>query len=668
MIARPSILLILSFFVAFPLRGQIQSDSLRSYDLSEIVIGGEVRESDPSERLFRVSLADLARQDAPDIASTLRLLPGATVQTNSRGESLVYVRASGERQVALFLDGAPLNVAWDNRIDLSLVPANIIGGMTIEKGAVGAAYGTNVSGGAVNLQSRRLQETGRLSEMTVQGGSGLSRQIRGLFAHRTEQRSILVGATLASSEGMIIPRGADLPFEAEGSRRVNSDRSEGNVYIRYDAMGERTRWGFTLMHAAAEKGVAPEGHLDPSVDEVRYWRYPDWKNSMAILNVVSDRRAVRLSGTAWMNRFRQRIDNYSDGSYDTRTASQRDLDDAAGFRLIAESPVGPVQVRGIQLMSVSGHRQDDTLISPVLSKSPRVQYVSVLHSTGMEITSRPTGGDEWEDGHWVVGATLDGMQTPEVGDFDDQEGFWAWSVNTEWVHSLRENLSMTLNAGSKPRFPTMRELFGTALNRFIVNPDLAPERSWLAEWSLNLAQSDWSLGGGVFVQRTLNTIDQVNVDVNGSRKRKRVNQDGSRVLGIEMTGHVHASQGIRLEAHGTWLRPVAITEEGNRHLTEKPEVLAMLTSKIDLPKSLVLYADGVYTGKAYGLGTDNSQVALPTSMRLNLRVSADHYFSGSNIFAQAFVGVNNVTDELHLPQLGLPDAGRSLRFGLNLSR
>ena len=83
------LLLFLSTVLLAPLTvlGQVQSDSLRSYDLSEIVIGGEGRESDRAEQLFRVSLADLARQDAPDVAGTLRLLPGATVQTNSRGEA-----------------------------------------------------------------------------------------------------------------------------------------------------------------------------------------------------------------------------------------------------------------------------------------------------------------------------------------------------------------------------------------------------------------------------------------------------------------------------------------------------------------------------------------------------------------------------------------------------
>ena len=59
-----------------------QADSLESYDLSEIVIGGQSRQDDRTERVFRIDMATLARQDVPDVASTLRLLPSASVQTN----------------------------------------------------------------------------------------------------------------------------------------------------------------------------------------------------------------------------------------------------------------------------------------------------------------------------------------------------------------------------------------------------------------------------------------------------------------------------------------------------------------------------------------------------------------------------------------------------------
>jgi len=638
-------------------------DSLKTYDLSEIVIGGQSRQGDDAGRVFRVGLADLTRQDVPDVASTLRLLPSASIQTNSRGETLVYIRAAGERQVAVFLDGAPLNVAWDNRIDLSLVPATIVGSMSVERGAVGPGYGTNTSAGALNLQSRRLEADGGLAELTLQTGSVGSRQVRGLYASRRSGTGILFGATMSRSDGISLPQDVVLPYEPSGDVRTNTDREESNLYLRLDREWDQSRVGLTLMHARAEKGVAPEGHLDPSVDRVRYWRYPLWQHSMAILNGIHETSALQLSGSAWLSRFRQDIEEFESVDYSSPSARQEDLDGGAGLRIIAERRHPSWRWRAITVLSASEHRQKDRELAPMAVSPMEMRYRSVLHTVGGEITS----GSAYP-GHWAVGASWDGMRTPETGAFPSTGGFDAYSLNAEWHHELGARSTLKLNTGSKPRFPTMRELFGTALDRFVINPELKPERTWMVEGGWQLNNESWQSEITLFAQRTLDTIDQENVTVDGLRKRQRVNLDGSRVLGAEWMGATKISQSVQLRGHLTWLRPVAIEDEGNRHLTEKPEVLATLQSRVEPFRDLSIDVTGIYTGRAYGLAPNNEQMALPTSLRLNLRVAVQRYFDASGVFLQVYAGIDNLTDEMHLPQLGLPDAGRTARVGMSLSR
>ena len=641
-----------------------ETDSLKTYDLSEIVIGGQSRQGDDGSRVFRVGLADLARQDVPDVASTLRLLPSASIQTNSRGETLVYIRAAGERQVAVFLDGAPLNVAWDNRIDLSLVPANILGGMSVERGALGPGYGTNTSGGALNLRSRRLEADGSLADLTVQTGTAGSRQMRGLYASRRSGNGILFGATVSRSDGMPLPENASLPFEPDSDLRTNTDRNESNLYLKLDREWEQSRIGLTLMHARAEKGVAPEGHLDPSVNRVRYWRYPLWQHSMAILNGVHESRAFQLSGSAWLSRFRQDIEDYGSVDYRTPLARQEDTDGGAGVRFIAERMHPSWHWRAITVVSASEHRQNDRDLGPSAVFTPEMRYRSVLHTLGGEITS----GSAYP-GHWAVGAAWDGMRTPETGAFPSSNSFDAYSLNAEWHRELGTRSLVKLNAGSKPRFPTMRELFGTALDRFVINPALKPERTWMIEGGWQISSESWESEVTLFAQRTKDTIDQENVTVDdGSRKRKRVNLDGSRVLGAEWMGATSLTSIVQVRGHVTWLRPVAIEKAGNRHLTEKPEVLVTVQTRIEPFRNLGIDVTGIYTGRAYGLAPNNDQVTLPTSLRLNIRMAVQRYFSATGVFLQVYAGLDNVTDERHLPQLGLPDAGRTARVGMSLSR
>ena len=669
---RPSILLkamvsvCLLSVTASPVSAQ-EADSMKTYDLSEIVIGGQSRQDDESGRVYKVGLAELARQDVPDIASTLRLLPSANIQSNSRGEALVYIRASGERQVAVFLDGAPLNVAWDNRIDLSLVPATILGGMSVERGAVGPGYGTNTSGGALNLQSRRLEGDGSLSELTVQAGTARSRQIRGLYASRRAGNSILFGASASRSEGLAIPGGVHLPFEPAGDLRTNTDREESNLYVRLDREWKQSRIALTLMHARAEKGVAPEGHLDPALYPVRYWRYPVWRHSMAIVNGVHEMAAIRLSGSAWLSRFRQDIEAYEDVSYRTPLARQEDTDGGAGFRMIAERQHPSWRWRAITVVTASGHRQVDHESGTRILDVPTKHYQSILHTLGGEVTS----GSRFP-GHWVLGVAWDGMKTPETGAFPPSDGFDAYSLNAEWHREVGQQSTLKVNAGSKPRFPTMREQFGTALDRFVINPGLKPERTWMAEAGWQLSLASWESEVTLFVQRTVDTIDQENVIVGEALKRQRVNLEGSRVLGAEWMGATKLgccglASRMQIRGHLTWLRPVAIQDGGNRHLTEKPEMLATLMARIEPLRNLGIDLTGVYTGHAFGLAPDNEQVSLPTSLRLNVRTSLRRYFSASGVFLQVYAGIDNVMDQVHWSQLGLPDAGRTARVGLSLS-
>ncbi|MGA0255993.1 MAG: TonB-dependent receptor [Rhodothermales bacterium] len=640
------------------------ADSLKSYDLAEIVIGGASRREDPRRRAHRVELADLARQDVADVASTLRLLPAASVQTNSRGETLVYIRAAGERQVAVFLDGAPLNIAWDNRIDLSMVPSAVVGAMTIERGAVSPGYGTNTSGGTLNLLSRSLASDGNLAELTLQSGSGGSRQIRGLYAVRRTGVGLLVGGTVARREGIHRPAGSSLPFEPLSSLRTNTDRDLATVYLRLDREGARGRIGLTMMHASASKGIAPEGHLDPGMDRVRYWRYPLWRHSMVILNGAADVVGARLTGSAWVSQFRQDIEEYTSVMYRTVTSVQEDTDRGAGMRLILENGFPFGRWRLITVLAAAEHGQLERELAPLQRVVPEDRYANVLHTLGGEITSG-TG----YPGHWAAGVSWDGMRTPVTGRYPGTGGFDALALNAEWHRRIGRKATLKLNGGSKPRFPTMRELFGTALDRFILNPNLKPERTWMLEGGWHRAGERWQAEAIGFLQRTTDTIDQENVTVDGVRKRQRVNLGGSRVVGVEWqaAGDLGAKAGF--QGHLTWLRPLAIEEDGTkRHLTEKPEVLGTVLVHLRPLRGIRIDMSAIHTGRAYGLATDNSLVVLPAAWRFGARLTTQRYFADSGLFLQTYAGVDNVFDALHVPQLGLPDAGRTVRFGMSLAR
>ena len=76
----------------------------------------------------------LIERQARNAAEAIDALPGVAVRTNSRGETIARVRGSEERQTKVFLDGTPLAVPWDGRVDLGILPAGLIGSVRGDQG------------------------------------------------------------------------------------------------------------------------------------------------------------------------------------------------------------------------------------------------------------------------------------------------------------------------------------------------------------------------------------------------------------------------------------------------------------------------------------------------------------------------------------------------------
>ena len=132
-------------------------DSVKHYYLKEVTVkGGIILEP---KTVTEINFREIEKSDASTVSELAKYIPSVKLQTNSRGESLFYLRGSGERQIALFFDGIPLNIPWDNRIDLSLIPTDAIGGLSVTRGIPSVTYGANTLAGVVNINSKEYSES-----------------------------------------------------------------------------------------------------------------------------------------------------------------------------------------------------------------------------------------------------------------------------------------------------------------------------------------------------------------------------------------------------------------------------------------------------------------------------------------------------------------------------
>lgn len=642
-----------------------------TYTLNEIVVRGTDRTENSPTTVQRIPAEELEAQDLSTVADVARLLPAAHVATNSRGQTILYLRNSSDRQTAQFFNGALINVPWDNRVDLSFLPSAMLGSVTVSKGVPSVVYGTNTIGGAVNFRARSLAEAGSLTELTLTGSSPglggaslLQTGKHGSFSYTAE-------TAYSRRDDFRLPEGADLPYsQPSDETRVNTDHEHFNLFFegrrQYD---NGARLGATLFHVEAEKGVAPESNLNPEETGVRFWRYPMIRQSMGIVSgMLPIGDGSRLRGSVWLNRFAQDIHQFQSVEYEQLDRTQADLDLTAGLRAIFEQQLGSGEIDIALNALTTRHRQT---IVPYRSGSAESDstgsYGQQIYSLGAEYAV-PLGPKLTA----MVGASYDGSAITDTGPWEER-GYdhylsSAVGLSAGLTYRFSDRLLLRSVVGRKPRFPTMRELYAGALGKFVPNPGLKPVTARLGEAALEWYGTALSGSLTAFISRLYDTIDQTTIQQGpNAGKEQRINLDGSRVWGIEATTTARPLPGLALNGSLTYMNIRAYLDGETRKLDEKPTWLGRLNANYTVTERLGAMLQAEYTGGIYTRTEQNTFVSLPNAFILDTRLSyqlfgTDEERKGGQIFFR----VNNITNDMRILQLGLPGPGREYMAGLKL--
>ena len=657
----------------------------QTYELNEIVVSGAGPREVATTTVQRVTAMQLERQDAADFSDVARLLPAAHVSTNSRGQTLMYFRDAGDRQVAQFFDGALLNIPWDNRVDIGVLPAAMLEGVTVSKGVPSVRYGTNVIGGAVNFQSLTRRQPGSTTQFTGALGSTETRRTSLTHAGRRGAFRYTGAFEYAHRGDYALPSGAEVPHSQQStSTRTNTDRQFVNGFVRGSyALPSGARVGVSVLHVDAEKGVAPESNINPveQPGQVRYWRYPTWRKSMLILSAdVPLSGAASVRGAAWGSRFEQDIDQYQSVEYQALSETQADLDWTGGARLVWAQPLGPGTVSTAANLLTSRHRQTNV---PFTGSQPAADSTTVyrqhIFSVGSEYAVPVT-----ERLDLRLGASIDGSISADIGPWADIDSLdlsngnatTALALTAGLTYRLTDALTWKASAGRKPRFPTMRERFSGALGKFLPNPNLRPVTAYLGETGVVWRGTQLSGEATAFLTRTSDAIDQTTLP---GGIEQRINLDGTRVYGVEVSAAADPHDRLALDGHLTWMRPRGERDGAWRKLEEKPAWLGTLTATADLPLQLQATGQAAYTAGTFARCSDVSArcsasdvqrsvfIELPEALVFNLRLSRPFYLRDQALAGRLFARVDNLTDELRVLQLGLPGAGRSVEAGVKFT-
>lgn len=639
------------------------------FTVPELVVIGARPEATPAGvGTVTVTPDSLALSAAPTLEEVLREMPHLHVRTNSRGEAEISTRGSDSRQVAVLVDGVPLTLAWDSRADASVIPSSAPQELSFTRGLSSMLHGPNVLGGVVEVKmgSAAGAPVARASDarLGLDGAGGAAFTARLTEPLVTGHGSAVVRAGLGwrDTPGQALARGLVERPGAPDGRRLNTDAHAVDAFLSARRDGGGGGWvSFSGFGTRGHRGIAAELGV-PDAD-ARFWRYPRVERGVAVVTAGTGERDSPLGGrgdleaSLGLDAGRTDIDAFADAAYDSVIAFEDGRDRTLTMRLLGDQTLGRrADLRGaFTLVSV---RHDEVLPDGAF------RYRQRLWSLGGETIVRVLDpGARPRFLKLSAGGAWDGAQTPETGGKEPLAGLDGWGGRLGLSAGLDDGTTQ-LHAGvsRRSRFPSLRELYSGALNRFAPNPDLLPERLVAWEAGVTARAGRGEVQAVVFHNRLRDAVVRVRLPSPDNRFQ-RINRDRLAATGLELMASQDVGR-LSASAHVT-LQSVELTDQAAgtaRRPENLPEAAGGLGVRGRLPGGWTARLDAAWTGEQFAIDPATGQDSrLPPSLRCDLGVSRA---LGRHLEATATLA--NIGDTVCLDQVGLPQPGRTLTVLVHL--
>ena len=617
---------------------------------------------------LELKLDSLRIQAAPTLDQILRQIPLMQVRVNSRGESQFSLRGSGSdaRQVAVVVDGIPLNFGWDDRADLSVIPSTAAQTLTVARGLPSLLYGPNVLGGVVEIGvargSNELNPRGVRFDASADhtGATGVATSITLPMQSGATNWLLRAGGGHRQRDGFTLPGAIDESV-ATDDLRLNTDMQLLDGFASLSFRPASGAWADASVSAyKAERGIAPEMHITAP----RFWRYPDASRLFSVIAAGTGHRRSPFGGIGDLELSlgadvgHTEIDQFATSAYDSVAGEEDSEDRNLTVRMRADQSVGKAgELRAGFTYTDINH---DEVLTPGIPSSYRQQ----LWSGGLELhwdVQRIAAGTRFS-----VGAALDGARTPESGDNPSLDPLTAAAARAGFATALSSKVLVHGGASVRSRFPSLRELYSGALGRFEPNPNLAPERLTALETGAAFNFGNADLQMVAFHHALDDAIVRISVP---GRRFQRVNRDHQVGSGVELLAGARIGQ-VSLSGDVV-IQRTELTDESTGAVSEpeyQPDMIAGLGVAGPLPLGARFDLRARHTGRQSCINPDSGvQAGIPSAQRYDAEVSRRWLLRrGWTSVVELAAGADNLSDEVIYDQCGLPQPGRTFRIQLRV--
>lgn len=600
---------------------------------------------------------------AAPLERALKQLPFLQVHRNSRGESELSVRGSESRLPAVMLDGLPLGLGWDSRADVSVLPTTGIGQIVFVRGLGSVLQGPNAVGGVVDmgLSSYRGEHVTRTQTrlgigVDHIGAFSLNGDIAHPLAVGDAEFTFQAGGGFRDVPAVTRSHAVLDQYTTDSDRLTNSDVNEKNGFgsLRYQTKGGA--WlGASYSGYSLERGVQPE----LNISKPRFWRYPEQTRAIAIVTAGTGRRTTPFgSGDAELvvgrNASYTSIQSFLNARYDSIVGRETGDERTTTARLLADHSLGRGELRAAVTFANIDYDEG-------LDAAPLNVYQQRLWSTGLEV-EQPIAGTIRVN----AGYALDGSSTPKTAGRQALGDLSAWGGRIGVSGLVTDRWRVHTAVSRRARFAALRELYSGALNRFQPNPNLHPEVLTGGEIGATLLSDVWQLQGVVFHHRLEDAIVRTTLP---NKKFFRVNRDEMRSTGLELlAGWSRNGFQVLGDALVQHVRIEDPAVSGTERQPENQPDLRLGANVVIPVRDFRVSLNVDHMGRQYCVNGDTGRNDSISSQTWTGAGIERAFAIAGGMFSRlvASFGVDNIGDAAVYDQCGLPQPGRTLRFGLAL--
>ncbi|MBI5845379.1 MAG: TonB-dependent receptor [Deltaproteobacteria bacterium] len=693
-----------SFFCAHPVWADDagKSKDHQVFDLGEITVLVKSESPQAMGTVSVVTAADIEREHATNLGEALKLVPGVVFrQGRTKTGYYATIRGFEQESVQILMDGMPLGVPYEGLVNLTDIPVHNIAEIRVIKGLASPLYGGNALGGVIEIITKKGSARPSLSA-NFEAAEGSTYGASATHGNTVGRFSYFLGASMKQSDGFklaedfTLPRSVlasmakapsnpakpgNEPIATDTGIRDNGDYDRKTVSFTGDfSINQDHKIGLSAEYYKDEYGVPPvpiyREHKKGFFWFPRYWRFTEWERHT--VNLIEESRfceAFSLKTRIYYDGYRNVLDTYDGSDYTT----QDRLSPPSGPSLYDDYDTGAV-MNGF-LRFNSSH-----LLGLGISAKKDVHEENFLY--GAEDAYESFTYSFSADYRWCITKALTANLGASYDMFDKDYRKQAGVVIEDAGRDLSafcpqaglrfdatDTLSLFATAGTKVRFPTMRNLYSAGVIGPLGDPNLIEQTTTHYETGC-----DWAFSPKASLEIAL-FYDDVENCINFDNLLGRFEQYSEAAMqGFEISLSGEILSGLSGKIAYSYLdtsvdSPVTLTNTYFRSLTYTPDELPYRPQyKLDAglsykaPFGITLETDGSWIGAQtfydHADAADNKHLVA-------VKKSLDSYFLWNarvNVeigrHAKAYLGVENILNEEYYYIDMLPGSGATAFGGM----